>query len=151
MLGYAKENASGTYRILNLNKSKIIKSRNIRQIKQSYADYKRSIYNIVDDTDSGDSKSEEDTQNQGAIPSSPSKKHKSTYKKVSKLEGSIDPISARTRSKSKVQTGTLAQDLNDLNILGSQFLSEKQRLFASKSMLSTDEVEHALISIVGGT
>ena len=41
MVGYATENAPGTYRLLNLESKNIIKSRNVKWLDRTYGEYVR--------------------------------------------------------------------------------------------------------------
>ena len=50
-----------------------------------------------------------------------------------------------------IESGNLAADFNHLQELGTAFLSEKQKLLLEQSMLSSNDVAHALMALVGGT
>ena len=52
MVGYAKDNATGTYRLLNLESNRIIKSRNVKWLNRTYSEYvKGGIDEIEDDNE----------------------------------------------------------------------------------------------------
>ena len=148
MLGYATSNATGTYRLLNLETSHVFKSRNVRWTNKSYGMYKREI--LVEDVSDSDDDFEVDDdspiQNQGEISASPPS---IPTRRVTFQEGSetIEPVSARTRSKT-TPTANLAQELKDLE---TSFLSAKQKLFTEHMLMSPDDVAHGLMALVGGT
>ena len=62
MVGYATDNAPGTFRLINLQTNRIIKSRNIKWLDVTYGEYmKNKIKN--DDVESFSNHSDTDTDN----------------------------------------------------------------------------------------
>ena len=127
MVGYAKDNATGTYRMLNLESNRIIKSRNVRWMNRTYGEYVRGeIDEIEVNQESFTDHSGTDTDD-----SSTSSNEVAKVKYSSKAN---DPVSRRTRSKTKLQAS--------LSAMRKQTTGRK---------IDKSEVAHALMALVGGT
>ena len=127
MVGYATENAPGTYRLYNLESKRIIKSRNVRWLNRTYGEYIRKethdstnydeLFTDHSETDTDDVST---SSNEGA--------EKTTSSQVT------EPVSKRTRSKSKLQ---------------SSFSALREKMYSKT--IDKQDVAHALMALVGGT
>ena len=93
MLGYAPDNATGTFQLLNLSTKKVVGLINVCWLNMNYEQYmaSKSVINYRDNDKSDDAGDFDNNtqQNQGAIDAGPNKKMRQTttrsWKEITKI------------------------------------------------------------------